>query len=100
MSIEFENKRPLDTGRKVEESPVTYALMTYVFGCMPRPGDTVPLEQVAEDLEETPDVILLAMDELRLDGLLDYTCDDGIIGIVHKDEEFLEMYTVYKSIRR
>lgn len=79
---------------------ITYELAAYVFECMPDPGQAVHLEQLAEDLEETPDTILAVMNELRCDGLLDYTHNGDSTIVTQKDQDFLRMYTVYRSHRR
>jgi len=97
MSIGFESQPSASNG---ERSPITYELITYVFECMPNAGGTIPLEQVAEDLEETPETILTVIQELRSDELLDFTCDEGIVTVAYKDEDFLQMYSVYKSVNR
>lgn len=97
MSIETQ---PIDNNTEQEKnSRITFELITYVFECMPNPGHAVPIEQVAEDLEETPDTILAVMDELRCDRLLDYVYDGDSIIVTQKDQDFLHTYTTYSSYR-
>lgn len=96
MSTGFE---AAPTTEQIENDRITYDLLVYVFGYMPNVSETVLLDQIAEDLEETPETILQAMDELRLDGLLNFTQNHDIVTITHKDERFLQEHTVYESIR-
>jgi hypothetical protein len=85
--------------QQTETDSITYELMCYTFEYMPGPGSIVALEQVAEDLDEKPEKILAVLDELRLDRLIDFTHDDGVIAITHRDEEFLKSHMAYNSIR-
>jgi hypothetical protein len=97
MSTGYETQPSSDQG---ETGAISHELTAYVFECMPPSGEVVPLERIAEDLEETPDMILLAMQELRADKFLDFICDDDIVTITHRDGEYLRVYSVYQDLRR
>jgi hypothetical protein len=97
MSIGYEIQPSSNQG---EAKAISHELTTYVFECIPPSGEVMPLERIAEDLEETPDMILMAMQELRADKFLDFIHSDGIITITYRNEEYLRVYSVYQDVRR
>jgi Mn-dependent DtxR family transcriptional regulator len=82
-----------------EYERISFELIAYVFESLPSTG-VVPLAQICEDLEESPETILEVMDELQEDGKIDFTSKNGVITITRKDKEFLQNYSTYITIRR
>lgn len=99
MTVEFESWSPAAEGSVETEAAISDELMIYVLGCMPRQGDTVSIEQLAEDLDEAPATILEVLYELKFDKFLDFSIDTTIITVTYRDEEFLRAYAVYQSVR-
>jgi hypothetical protein len=58
------------------------------------------LDRIAEDLDETPEIVLIVLHELHDDNFIDFIYSDGYITATYKDEIFLQQYSVYQAIRR
>jgi hypothetical protein len=66
-------------------------LVGHIYGYLPTCG-IVPLQQIADDLEELPETIAGTLRELADVGALDCTITDTHVDIVAKDEEEFEIF--------